>query len=99
MKDSALLINTARGAIVDQAALIAALGTEGQPSQIAGAALDVQDPEPPADESPLYTLPNVQLTPHIGWKRFETRQRLIDTVAANIAAFQDGDAQNVVTSS
>jgi glycerate dehydrogenase len=92
MKPSAFLINTARGAIVREADLIEAL----QRGTIAGAGLDVQDPEPPAPESPLYTLENVILTPHIGWKRLETRQRLMDIVAGNVAAFIGGRPVNLV---
>ena len=59
--------------------------------------LDVQENEPPADDSPLYTLENVYLTPHIGWKRVETRQRLVDMVAANVEAFLRGEPINVIS--
>merc|ERR1712086_1049873 len=84
MKRSAFLINTARGAIVDEAALIQAL----KDGTIAGAALDVQDPEP-AQEA-LLTLANAVVTPHIGWRKLETRQRLMDGVTQDINAFLSG---------
>ena len=58
--------------------------------------MDVQDPEPPVPGSPLYTLENVILTPHVGWKREESRQRLMDTVAGNITAYLSGKPVNVV---
>ena len=92
MKPTAFLINTARGPIVDELALIDALKS----NTIAGAALDVQSVEPPAPESELYTLPNIILTPHIGWKRVETRQRLISVVAENIKNFREGKPINIV---
>eukprot|EP00439_Symbiodinium_sp_Y106_P017117 s3373_g2.t1 len=62
---------------------------------IAGAGLDVQETEPPTADNPLYELENVILTPHIGWKRVETRQRLMDIVADNIASFLQGKPVNV----
>jgi len=65
MKPTAYVINTARGGVIKQDDLIAAL----QNGVIAGAGLDVQDPEPPEEGSPLYKMDNVILTPHIGWKR------------------------------
>ena len=92
MKPTAYLINTARGAIIKEDDLVDALRS----GTIAGAGLDVQDPEPPADNSPLYSMDNVLLTPHIGWKRLETRQRLMDIVADNISAFVSGSPVNLV---
>eukprot|EP00928_Gymnodinium_smaydae_P010874 TRINITY_DN14098_c0_g1_i1.p1 TRINITY_DN14098_c0_g1~~TRINITY_DN14098_c0_g1_i1.p1 ORF type:complete len:374 (+),score=65.74 TRINITY_DN14098_c0_g1_i1:64-1185(+) len=93
MKPTAYLINTARGPVIKEDDLIEVLKANG----IAGAGLDVQDVEPPPDRSPLYTMENVILTPHIGWKRLETRQRLMDIVAANVAAYKQGSPVNVVS--
>lgn len=75
MKPTAYIINTGRGALIDEPALIEAL-KEGR---IAGAGLDVQETEPPVQDNPLYDMPNVILTPHMGWKGLETRQRLVST--------------------
>ncbi len=93
MKPSAFLINTSRGALVDEPALIEAL----QNGVIAGAALDVQETEPPVEDNPLYTLDNVILTPHMGWKGLETRQRLVSILDGNIKAFFAGNPRNVVS--
>ena len=65
--------------------------------RIRGAGLDVQESEPPAENSPLYTLDNVILTPHMGWKGLETRQRLVSVLADNIAGFLAGTPRNVVS--
>ena len=92
MKSTAFIINTARGAIINETDLIEAL----QKGQIAGVALDVQDPEPPELNNPLFNMDNVILTPHIGWKRLESRQRLIELMAVNIEAFIQGKPINVV---
>ncbi|MCI8478228.1 MAG: D-2-hydroxyacid dehydrogenase [Oscillospiraceae bacterium] len=92
MKPTACLINTSRGGLVDEAALITAL----EEKQIAAAGLDVQEVEPPAPDSKLYTLDNVILTPHMGWKGFETRQRLVSMLAENIRAYLDGTPINRV---
>ena len=93
MKPTAYIINTGRGALIDEPALIEAL-KEGR---IAGAGLDVQETEPPVQDNPLYDMPNVILTPHMGWKGLETRQRLVSILAANIQAFDEGRLQNVVS--
>lgn len=76
MKPTAYLVNTARGALVDEKALIDAL----QNNVIAGAGLDVQEVEPLDDASPLYTMDNVIITPHMGWRGLETRQRLVSLI-------------------
>ena len=83
MKSSAYLINTSRGAVCQEDELIECL----QESRIAGAGLDVTVTEPPAIDSRLWDLPNVYLTPHTGWRRYETRQRLVDMTADNIRAY------------
>lgn len=92
MKPSAFLINTSRGALVDEPVLIEAL----KANRIAGAGLDVQETEPPAEDNPLYTMENVILTPHMGWKGLETRRRLASVVVADIANFFAGTPINVV---
>ena len=85
MKDSALLINTARGGIIDNEALAIAL----RDKVIAGAGIDVLEQEPPPLDHPLITtkLPNLILTPHIAWAAIEARQRVIDKVAENLQRF------------
>lgn len=93
MKPSACIINTARGAIIDETALIEAL----QQHRLAGAGLDVQEVEPPVADSPLYTMEHVILTPHMGWKGLETRQRLVQIIAEDVRHFFDGDPVNMVS--
>lgn len=93
MKPTAFLINTSRGALIDEPALIKAL----EQHQIAGAGLDVQETEPPAQDNPLYTLDNVILTPHMGWKGLETRQRLVSIIKEDVQGFLNGTPVNVVS--
>ncbi|MBM7868296.1 D-2-hydroxyacid dehydrogenase [Heliobacterium gestii] len=93
MKPSAYLINTSRGPLVKEADLVEAL----RQSQIAGAALDVHEVEPLSADSPLFNLENAVLTPHIGWQRLESRQRLFALMAGNIEAYLNGAPRNVVS--
>jgi glycerate dehydrogenase len=88
MKPRALLINTARGALVDSAALAVAL----RAGRIAGAGIDVLPQEPPVDGDPLLdpSIPNLIVTPHVAWAAREARQRAIDEIAANIQSFMTG---------
>lgn len=96
MKPTAFLINTARGAIINEVELIACM----KEKVIAGAGLDTQEVEPPPPESELWTLDNVFLTPHIGWRRLETRQRLVDMTTENIESYVRGESiRNVVNKS
>lgn len=92
MKETAYLINTARGPIVDEAALIKVL----QENKIAGAGIDVFTQEPVDPKNPLLKLDNVVLTPHIAYKTEEALQRRAETTMANIAAFLEGNVQNRV---
>ncbi|MCB1933495.1 MAG: D-2-hydroxyacid dehydrogenase [Candidatus Accumulibacter sp.] len=98
MKPSALLINTARGGLVDEAALAGAL-REGW---IAGAGFDVLSVEPPRSGNPLLApdllaLPNFLLTPHVAWASQPAMQALADQLIANLEAFARGAPQHVVT--
>jgi len=93
MKPTAYLINVARGDLVDETALAAALRT----GRLAGAALDVTDPEPPAEDSPLRTAPNLILTPHAAWFSSEAVRDLRTGAAAEVARVLRGEApQNPV---
>ena len=95
MKKNALLINTARGGLINDEALLHAL----EHGSIAGAALDVLDREPPAADHPLLNsgLPNLIVTPHVAWAAKEARQRALDEIAKNIACYLKGEPRNVVT--
>ncbi len=94
MKPDAVLINTARGALVDAAALAAAL----RAGRLGGAAIDVLEQEPPVDGNPLLEpgIPNLIVTPHTAWAARESRQRCLDELAANVAAFLRGERRNRV---
>lgn len=90
MKDSAILINTARGALVNEQDLADALTT----GKLAAAALDVISLEPPARPHPLIGLSNCILTPHIAWMPRETRQKVIDICAENLSSYLTGGTLN-----
>ncbi len=94
MKPGAFLINTARGGLVDANALVAAL----ENGEIAGAAVDVLEKEPPVDGNPLldYKGDNLIITPHIAWGTNEARQNALEEMAANVKAFLDGEERNRV---
>ena len=95
MKPTALLINTARGAVVDNVALADAL----RHGEIGGAAMDVLDVEPPPLDHPLLAsdIPNLIVTPHTAWAGRQARQNVVDETVANIRAFLDGNPRNRVT--
>ena len=94
MKPDAILINAARGGLVDEDALLNALKN----NQIGAAALDVLEEEPPSVNHPLinYHADNLILTPHIAWASRESRQKLVNEIAKNIQAYQQGQSRNIV---
>lgn len=95
MKQSAVLVNVARGPVVDTQALYEALTRE----QIAAAGLDVLEKEPISRDNPLNEIKDstkLIITPHLAWASTEARERLVDEVAKNIQAFLDGEERNIV---
>jgi len=96
MKPTAFLINTARGDLVDELALVETL----KEKRLAGAAVDVLTEEPPSEDHPMIRatqeLDNLLVTPHCAWTAKEARQRLLDEVNENIMAFQRGQERNRV---
>lgn len=92
MKKSAMLINTSRGQVVNEADLADALKN----GVISAAGLDVLSSEPPKADNPLFGLKNCYITPHIAWAGFETRARLMDICRKNLEAFAKGEPINVV---
>ncbi len=92
MKPDALLLNTSRGRLLDEAAVADALNA----GRLAGAGLDVLSTEPPAPDNPLLTARNCVITPHLAWATRASRQRLLDETVANVRAFLAGCPQHVV---
>lgn len=94
MKNTAVLINTARGAIVDSQALVAAL----KQGEIHGAGIDVLESEPPSRSHVLLQpgIPNLIVTPHNAWASLESRQRLVDQLGQNLAGWLEGNPINTV---
>ena len=95
MKETAILVNVARGPVVDTQALYDALVAD----QIAGAGLDVLEQEPMAGDNPLAQIKDstkLIITPHMAWASLESRTRLVDEVVKNIEAFLAGENRNVV---
>jgi len=91
-KASALLVNTARGGLIDEAALAAALDQ----GEIAGAALDVLSSEPPTPDNPLLTAKNCVITPHVAWTSLPARQRLLEVTVDNVRGLLSGAPIHVV---
>lgn len=92
MKKGALVINTARGPLVDGAAMAAAL----ESGQVGCYMADVMETEPPGADNPLLHAKNTIITPHVAWAPFETRRRLLDIAVGNVKAFLSGTPRNVV---
>ena len=92
MKDGAFLLNTARGPLIDEAAVAAALRS----GKLRGAAADVVSCEPIAEDNPLLTAPNCLITPHMAWAPLESRRRIIDCTVRSIEGFLAGRTVNVV---
>jgi glycerate dehydrogenase len=92
MKPSAILVNTSRGGLVDEAALASALSSR----RLGAAYLDVLAAEPPPLGHPLLGLAHCHVTPHVAWASIEARRRLLDVSIANVRAFLAGKAENVV---
>jgi glycerate dehydrogenase len=93
MKPTALLINTARGQLINEQDLADALSHD----VIAGAALDVLSKEPPREGNPLLQAKNCIITPHNAWISREARERIMSATVANITAFINGQPVNIVT--
>jgi glycerate dehydrogenase len=93
MKPNAIILNTGRGPLINEADLAEALKN----GTIAGAGLDVLSTEPPKADNPLLSAPNCIITPHVAWASFEARKRLLQMVADNLESFQNGEAKNVVS--
>ncbi len=92
MKPTAILINTARGQLVDEPALAQALNS----GHLRGAGLDVLACEPPTLDNPLLYARNCYTTPHLGWATYESRHRLMEIAVANVANYLEGTPVNVV---
>lgn len=92
MKRGALLVNTGRGALVNEEDVADALAS----GQLGGYGADVMIQEPPAEDNPLFHAPNAYITPHIAWATVSARKRLMGIAAANVKAFANGKPVNVV---
>ena len=92
MKDGAILINTARGPLIDEAAVVEALAC----GKLRAAACDVISAEPMAENNPLKTAPNCIVTPHMAWAPIESRMRIQDCTERSIQAFLAGKPINTV---
>lgn len=92
MKDGTILINTGRGPLVDELAVAEALRNH----KLAAYGADVMEMEPPAENHPLWSMPNAYLTPHIAWATRESRLRLMQICQENIRSFLQGTPQNIV---
>lgn len=93
MKHTAIIVNTARGGLIDEVALAKALNG----GRIAGACMDTVAEEPMRADNPLRKAKNCYITPHVAWTAKETRTRLVGIAAANLRAFIEGNPQNVVS--
>lgn len=93
MKSNVFIVNTGRGALIDENALAKALNS----GRIAGAGLDVLSKEPPDPDNPLVTARNCYITPHIAWTTTEARRRLMQIACENLKSFIEGNSKNVVS--